>query len=66
MSLQRSAPLYRQVCERLWRRIPGGEHAPGEGVQEVRPAEMLQVSRTPVREALRQLEREGLLVGRGS
>lgn len=35
-------------------------------MQEVRTAEMLQVSRTPVREALRQLEREGLIVARGS
>lgn len=33
---------------------------------ESRTAEMLQVSRTPVREALRQLQREGLLVPQGS
>lgn len=66
MALRRSAPLYRQVYEVLRRRILDGEYAPGEGVHEVRTAEMLEVSRTPVREALRQLEREGLLVIRGS
>lgn len=66
MALQRSAPLYRQVYELLRRRILDGEYAPGESVQEVRTAALLQVSRTPVREALRQLEREGLLVARGS
>lgn len=66
MSLQRSAPLYRQVYELLRRRILDGEYAPGESVQEVRTAALLQVSRTPVREALRQLEREGLLVARGT
>jgi len=66
MSLQRPAPLYRQVYEVLRRRILDGEYAPGANVQEVRTAEMLQVSRTPVREALRQLEREGLVVARGS
>jgi DNA-binding GntR family transcriptional regulator len=66
MSLQRPAPLYRQVYDLLRRRILDGEYAHGASVQEVRTAEMLQVSRTPVREALRQLEREGLVVARGS
>jgi DNA-binding GntR family transcriptional regulator len=66
MSLQRSAPLYQQVYELLRRKILSGEYAPGESVQENRTAEMLRVSRTPVREALRQLEQEGLLVAQGS
>lgn len=48
------------------RRILDGEYAPGESLPESRVAETLQVSRTPVREALRQLEREGLLVGQGT
>src|SRR3712207_989 len=66
MTLQRPAPLYRQVYELLRRKILDGEFGPGENVQESRTAEMLRVSRTPVREALVQLEREGLLVTRGS
>lgn len=64
--LQRPAPLYRQVYRLLRRQILEGKYAPGEVLQESRMAETLQVSRTPVREALRQLEREGLLVPHGS
>lgn len=66
MSLHRPAPLYQQVYELLRRKILNGEYAPGESVQESRTAEMLKVSRTPVREALQQLEREGLLITQGS
>jgi DNA-binding GntR family transcriptional regulator len=66
MTLHRSAPLYQQVYELLRRKILEGEYAPGQSLQESRTAEMLRVSRTPVREALRQLEQEGLLVARGS
>lgn len=66
MTLHRSAPLYRQVYELLRQRILAGEYAPGESLPESRVAETLKVSRTPVREALRQLEREGLLVGQGA
>lgn len=65
MTLQRPAPLYRQVYELLRRKILDGEFAPGESVLESRMAEMLRVSRTPVREALLQLEREGLLIAQG-
>ena len=66
MELQRPAPLYRQVYELLRQKILRGEYAPGENVRESHAAEMLRVSRTPVREALRQLEKEGLLVAHGS
>lgn len=66
MTIHRSTPLYQQVYELLRQRILAGEHAPGESLQESRMAESLQVSRTPVREALRQLEQEGLLVAHGS
>lgn len=66
MSLHRAAPLYQQVYSLLRQRILEGAYAPGESMPESRTAEMLQVSRTPVREALRQLQREGLLVPQGS
>ncbi len=65
MTVQRAVPLYRQVYELLRRKILDGEFAPGESVLESRTAEMLRVSRTPVREALLQLEREGLLIAQG-
>jgi DNA-binding GntR family transcriptional regulator len=65
MTLQRAAPLYQQVYELLRRKILDGDFSPGESVLESRTAEMLRVSRTPVREALVQLEREGLLISRG-
>lgn len=64
--LQRPAPLYRQVYALLRRHILEGRYSPGEVLHESRMAAELDVSRTPVREALRQLEREGLLVPHGS
>ncbi|MBA2691164.1 MAG: GntR family transcriptional regulator [Rubrobacter sp.] len=48
------------------RQILEGKYSPGEVLHESRMAESLAVSRTPVREALRQLEREGLLIPHGS
>lgn len=42
--------------------IFAGELRPGEKIPEERIAHMLQVSRTPIREALRRLERYGLVV----
>lgn len=41
--------------------ISGGRFKPGDRLREVSIAELLNVSRTPVREALRRLESEGLV-----
>ena len=46
--------------------VVGGELAPGERLYEVKLAEKLNVSRTPLRSALAQLEQEGLLERRGA
>lgn len=53
----RSEFVYLQLRDAL----TSGALKPGERVMEVEVAEWLQVSRTPVREALRRLESEGLL-----
>ena len=47
--------------EYILRRIENGELAEGDAVNEADLADMIGVSRTPVREALRQLEAEGLV-----
>lgn len=49
------------VHERLRGAILRGEYKPGEELQQVPLAEQLGVSRTPLREAFRLLQREGLL-----
>lgn len=48
--------------QKLRESIAGGELKPGHRVMEVEIAEWLDVSRTPVRDALRRLESEGMLV----
>lgn len=57
----RSAPLYEQVYQVVRKALLQGRIAPGSRVTELRLAAELGVSRTPVREALRQLQQEGLL-----
>ena len=49
------------VYKKLREAIEGGELKPGQRVMEVEVANWLKVSRTPVREALRRLESEGML-----
>jgi DNA-binding GntR family transcriptional regulator len=49
------------VYRKLRHAIEQGELKPGQRVMEVEVAEWLDVSRTPVREALRRLENEGML-----
>jgi DNA-binding GntR family transcriptional regulator len=57
-------PLARRVRESLLTSILHGEFAPGDRITEPELAERLQVSRVPVREALRELESLGLLESR--
>lgn len=47
--------------ERLKEAIRDGELQPGEALSETRLSEALQISRTPIREALHQLAQEGLV-----
>jgi DNA-binding GntR family transcriptional regulator len=54
-------PLGQHVFENLRQAIVRGEIAPGERLVETRIAEAMGISRTPVREAIHKLEREGLL-----
>ena len=54
-------PLRDVVFQTLRKTILSGKLAPGERLMEVRLAKMLGVSRTPVREAIRMLEQDGLV-----
>jgi DNA-binding GntR family transcriptional regulator len=56
-----AAPLRQQVLEALRRAIVTGQLAPGQRLTERSLIEMLGVSRTVIRETLRQLEAEGLI-----
>ena len=55
------ASLSERAYQRLRTAIATGELKPGQRVMEVEVAEWLQMSRTPVREALRRLESGGML-----
>ena len=54
-------PLRDVVFNTLRQAILKGELAPGERLMEIQLAEKLGVSRTPIREAIRKLELEGLV-----
>jgi DNA-binding GntR family transcriptional regulator len=54
-------PLGQHVFEKLKQAIIRGDLAPGDRIVEIQVAEALDISRTPVREAIHKLEREGLL-----
>ncbi len=61
-SLQRSQPLKDQAYQTLRKMILSGELIPGQRLVEAQLAKSLQVSRTPIREALGQLQRESLVI----
>jgi len=52
------------VLAQLRDRIYTGHYAPGQSLPQVKIATELQISRTPLREAFRMLEREGLVIAR--
>lgn len=54
-------PLSRRVYQSILSAILGGQIAPGEVVNEIRLAQELGVSRTPVHTAIRELVKDGLI-----
>ena len=62
LNLDKYKPLRDVVFENLREAIVEGKLKPGQRLMEVQLAEQLGVSRTPVREAIRKLELEGLVV----
>ncbi|WP_017298800.1 GntR family transcriptional regulator [Nodosilinea nodulosa] len=60
-TINRSKSLYEQVYHALRSAILTGALSPGDRLVETQLAEWLQVSRTPLREALRQLQQDGLV-----
>ena len=55
-------PLRDVVFQTLRQAILKGELSPGDRLMEIKLSQMLGVSRTPIREAIRKLELEGLVV----
>ena len=62
MEIKRNKPLYEQVYEQIKKAILEGEVNKEKRINEVHLAKDLVVSRGPIRESLRRLEQEGLLV----
>lgn len=66
MLIENDKRLAQQAYERILELIVSGEAEPGEMLTERRLAETLDMSRTPIRDALLMLESEGLLKRHGS
>lgn len=62
MKINEYLPLRDIVFQTLRNAIITGEFQPGERLMETQLAEKLGVSRTPIREAIRKLELEGLVI----
>ncbi len=65
-TLPRPQSLHEQTYQALRTAILSGELKGGSRLVETQLAKLLEVSRTPIREALRQLQREHLVVADGS
>lgn len=64
--IQRSKSLHEQTYQALRASILSGDLVPGERLVETQLAQRLQVSRTPIREAIRQLQKDGLIAADGA
>ncbi|WP_070000035.1 GntR family transcriptional regulator [Cellulosilyticum sp. I15G10I2] len=62
MKINEYLPLRDIVFQTLRKAILTGELEPGERLMEIQLGEKLGVSRTPIREAIRKLELEGLVI----
>ncbi len=60
--LSRSSHLFEQIHELLWHKILDGEIIPRQRLKDAEWAKKLGVSRTPVREAMRKMQQEGILI----
>ncbi|MEW9669437.1 GntR family transcriptional regulator [Ammoniphilus sp. 3BR4] len=61
-AVEKSLPYYDQIYQSIREMIFNGVFKPGERVYEAKIAREFNVSRSPVREAVKILEKEGLLV----
>ncbi len=62
--VQERSLLMDRITEFLWERIVNGRIPPGTRLVERQLAEQLGISRVPVREALIQLEKDGLIISK--
>ncbi|MGG1697485.1 GntR family transcriptional regulator [Bacillus zhangzhouensis] len=60
--IERPTPYYMQFYEQLKQMIFDGQFQPGERINETQLAKQFGVSRSPVREAMRLLEKDELLI----
>lgn len=58
----RSSHLFEQIHDILWKKILNSEIEPTQRLKDVEWAKKLGVSRTPVREAMRKMQQEGILI----
>jgi DNA-binding GntR family transcriptional regulator len=61
ITIPRAAALHEQVAQRLRQMLVEGRIAPGAKLNERELAELLRVSRTPLREGIKMLAAEGLV-----
>ncbi len=62
MELPARNHLFEQIHGILWDKIRNGEITPGQRLKDIEWARKLNVSRTPVREAMRKMQQEGVLI----
>lgn len=66
MEIRTIEPLYQQAYTELKKLILTGKIQPGEKIVTTKLAEQYQISRTPLREGLRHLQSEGLVIQEGT